>query len=295
MLRSAASTRGGFVTARRDGTDPRGAPRLGSALEPNGPPQASARERQLVEVAPAIAYDLRVPVLDELMARLGRDGGRGPLPPPTVSCATWAAIVYISHRPEEVFRLADRITVLRDGGRGRHGRRRRSDTPDVRRDDGRPSAHGATRSGKDLARHRNVVVPPRGRRPRDRPGGARKLADGSTRARCWASTGLPRLREGRSSRAHSSSAPTVLLAGRTAVDGRPFCAGGRRPAPFGAGSRAPSPEDRDAPGSLPASSQVDGRNATLSRGGAARHRGSSSVTARSAGRHAAWYQDRASR
>src|SRR5690606_6004503 len=75
----------------------------------------SPAAQQLVEIARAIAVGCRVLVLDEptsslsaqdadrlfeLIARL-RDEGH--------------AIVYISHFIEEVKRIADRVTVLRDG------------------------------------------------------------------------------------------------------------------------------------------------------------------------------------
>lgn len=72
-------------------------------------------EKQLIEVARAMALDARLLVMDEPTASLGDrevellfsviDGLR----------ARGVAVIYISHRLEEVLRIADRITVLRDG------------------------------------------------------------------------------------------------------------------------------------------------------------------------------------
>jgi len=71
--------------------------------------------RQLLEIARALARDARVFVFDEptsalqehevesLFARIADLRRRG------------CGIVYITHRMEEIYRLADRITVLRDG------------------------------------------------------------------------------------------------------------------------------------------------------------------------------------
>jgi ribose transport system ATP-binding protein len=72
-------------------------------------------EQQLVEIAKALSLQARILIMDEptsalpagdaerlhgIIRRLARDG---------------VAIVYISHRIEEIFALADRIAVLRDG------------------------------------------------------------------------------------------------------------------------------------------------------------------------------------
>ena len=72
-------------------------------------------QRQLVEIAGAVAQSGRVLILDEptsslseaethiLFAQLRRFREQG------------TAIVYVSHRLEEIFALADEATVLRDG------------------------------------------------------------------------------------------------------------------------------------------------------------------------------------
>src|SRR5262249_27217874 len=72
-------------------------------------------QQQLVEIAKALSQEARILVLDEptaaltdaevdtLFGILGKLRARG------------VAMIYISHKLDEVFRLSDRITVLRDG------------------------------------------------------------------------------------------------------------------------------------------------------------------------------------
>lgn len=72
-------------------------------------------DQQLVEIAKALSIDARIVIMDEptsaltdaeadrLMRIIARLKSRG------------VTVLYISHKMDEVFRLADRITVLRDG------------------------------------------------------------------------------------------------------------------------------------------------------------------------------------
>jgi rhamnose transport system ATP-binding protein len=88
----------------------------GAAIDPGRLVESlSMPEQQIVEIAKAIGADAKVVVMDEPTASLtDREVDRlfgviGRLR------AQGAGIVYISHRLDEVFAIADRITVLRDG------------------------------------------------------------------------------------------------------------------------------------------------------------------------------------
>jgi len=108
-----------FSTVRRKALEQRARPildRLGVSFSPSTPVwRLSLGERQMVEIARALTSDARLIVMDEpttalstretdrlfeVIATLKRDG---------------IAIIYISHRMEEVYALADRVSVLRDG------------------------------------------------------------------------------------------------------------------------------------------------------------------------------------
>ena len=90
--------------------------RLGVQLDPDRPARGlSIADQQLVEIAKAISLDARILVMDEPTAALSgveverlfavtrslRDAG--------------TAVLFISHRFDEVFALCQRITVMRDG------------------------------------------------------------------------------------------------------------------------------------------------------------------------------------
>jgi len=77
--------------------------------------QLSTGARQMVEIARACAEEPRVLVLDEPTSSLGRHEEELLFALIHRLRGSGVGIVYISHRMSEVFRLADRITVLRDG------------------------------------------------------------------------------------------------------------------------------------------------------------------------------------
>ncbi len=72
-------------------------------------------EQQCVEIAKALALDARVIVMDEPTAALSPREVEGLHRIVRRLTARGIGIIYVSHRLEEVFALADRITVLRDG------------------------------------------------------------------------------------------------------------------------------------------------------------------------------------
>lgn len=71
--------------------------------------------QQLVEIAKALSHDARILVLDEPTAALTDAEAESLFAILQALRARGIGIIYISHRLAEVFRLSDRITVLRDG------------------------------------------------------------------------------------------------------------------------------------------------------------------------------------
>ena len=90
--------------------------RVGASIAPDRLVETlSMPEQQMVEIAKALGAEARLLIMDEPTASLTEreaghlfeviDGLR----------AAGAGVIYISHRLEEIFTVADRITVLRDG------------------------------------------------------------------------------------------------------------------------------------------------------------------------------------
>jgi ribose transport system ATP-binding protein len=72
---------------------------------------------QLTEIAKALAQDARVLIMDEPTASLAKHEAEELFELVGRLKARGISIIYISHRMDEVYRIADRITVLRDGSR----------------------------------------------------------------------------------------------------------------------------------------------------------------------------------
>lgn len=72
-------------------------------------------ERQLVEIARALGHAARVLILDEPTSALAEPEAERLFERIAELSAAGKGIVFISHRLDEIFRLAHRITVLRDG------------------------------------------------------------------------------------------------------------------------------------------------------------------------------------
>ena len=72
-------------------------------------------EQQLVEVAKALSLDARLLILDEPTSALSEAEIRHLFDVIAALKAEGVTLIYISHKFDEVFEIADRVTVLRDG------------------------------------------------------------------------------------------------------------------------------------------------------------------------------------
>jgi ABC-type sugar transport system ATPase subunit len=72
-------------------------------------------EQQAVQIAKALAHDCKVVVMDEPTASFGKSEIDNLFHIIRLLKKEGKSIIYISHRLDEVFEIADRITVLRDG------------------------------------------------------------------------------------------------------------------------------------------------------------------------------------
>ena len=72
---------------------------------------------QLIEIAKALGRDPRIVVMDEPTSALTREEVDRLFRIIGALKAEGLAIIYISHHLPEIFRVADRVTVMRDGRR----------------------------------------------------------------------------------------------------------------------------------------------------------------------------------
>ncbi|MEU6274045.1 sugar ABC transporter ATP-binding protein [Streptomyces populi] len=77
--------------------------------------ELSAAQRQIVSMARALSHDVRLIVMDEPTAALDPDEVDNLFRIVAGLTADGVAVVHISHRLEEIRRIGDRVTVLKDG------------------------------------------------------------------------------------------------------------------------------------------------------------------------------------
>ena len=79
--------------------------------------ELSLADRQMVEIARAVAFESRVILMDEPTAPLSEHDAQALLRSIRLLRARGVGLIYISHRLREIFEISDRVTVLRDGVR----------------------------------------------------------------------------------------------------------------------------------------------------------------------------------
>ncbi len=90
--------------------------RVGSPVSPDARAGTlSMPEQQMIEIAKALDANAQVLIMDEPTASLGDQDAASLFRVVDELRAKGTAIIYISHRFEELFLLANRVTILRDG------------------------------------------------------------------------------------------------------------------------------------------------------------------------------------
>ena len=89
---------------------------VGLACDPKTPlSELSAAQQQMVEIAKALSLNAKLIIFDEPTAALTETETSALFRVINDLKRRNVAVVYISHRLEEIFRIADRVTVLKDG------------------------------------------------------------------------------------------------------------------------------------------------------------------------------------
>ena len=90
--------------------------RVGVDVEENTPCRAlTVAQQQVVEIAKALSLDARIIVMDEPTAALSPHDIERLLKIIRELKSQGLGIIYVSHRIEEIFQIADRVMVMRDG------------------------------------------------------------------------------------------------------------------------------------------------------------------------------------
>src|SRR5262245_12509166 len=107
----------GFVARRKMERDASALlDRLGHALDPRQDVASlKVSDRQIVEIAKALSTGARALIMDEPTTALAADDVERLFGIIRTLVGAGAAVVYISHKMDELFRIADEFTVLRDG------------------------------------------------------------------------------------------------------------------------------------------------------------------------------------
>lgn len=110
-------TRAGFVARKQEHQKAKALfARLGVEIDLDAPcGRLSTAQQQLVEIAKSLACDARIIVMDEPSAALTSHEVERLFTITRDLKQQGIGIIYISHRLEEVFSIADRVVVLRDG------------------------------------------------------------------------------------------------------------------------------------------------------------------------------------
>ena len=89
---------------------------LNVRLDPNSViGDLTVSEKQIVEIAKAISREAKILVMDEPTAALSEDEIKSLFKIIRTLQERGVSVIYISHRLKEIFEIADRVTVLRDG------------------------------------------------------------------------------------------------------------------------------------------------------------------------------------
>jgi ribose transport system ATP-binding protein/rhamnose transport system ATP-binding protein len=139
---------------------------LGLAIDPRQRvARLSPAQAQVVEIAKALSRDVKLLILDEPTAALTLTETERLFAMVRWLAASGVAVIYISHRLAEIFRLSQRVTVLKDGRLS--GRRETAETDEaelirlmVGRDVHLGRTAGATPPGEIVLRVQGLSAPP---------------------------------------------------------------------------------------------------------------------------------------